>query len=54
MTSEEKIKERLARCTPEAQIAFQKILEVEKDKLYLTKPHGIYEDLLRAIKEVVS
>jgi len=38
----------------EAQRLIGRILEIEKDKLHLGNPHGVYDEILKALDEVVE
>lgn len=38
----------------EAQRLIGKILEIEKDKLHMGRPHGVYDEILESIDEVVE
>ena len=38
----------------EAKRLIGKILEIEKEKLHMGKPHGVYDEILKSIDEVVE
>lgn len=58
MAKQEEIEKELqkiyANLSPEAQRLIGRILEIEKDKLHLGNPHGVYDEILKALDEVVE
>lgn len=38
----------------EAKRLVGKVLEIEKEKLHMGKPHGVYDEILKSIDEVVE
>ena len=54
MDVEKKISDLLDSCDPETRQLLIKILEIEKGKLYMGHPRGIYEELIQAIKEGIQ
>jgi hypothetical protein len=47
------IKQLFTEASPEAQKLFNEVFELEKGKLHMSKPHGIVEQILSTVKEVV-
>lgn len=39
--------------SPEAQRYIHRVIQIEKDKLHMSLPRGINEELIAALKEVV-
>ncbi len=48
------IQEPISSATPEVKAIIQKVLKLEKDKLYLKTPRNIQEDILQIIKDVIQ
>lgn len=48
------IQEPIANAPPEVRQVIEKILKIEKDKLYLKTPRNVNEDVLNIIKQVVQ
>lgn len=44
----------LEAATPEVQLIVERVLQLEKEKLYLKNPRHINDDVLQIIKEVVQ
>lgn len=44
----------LTTATPEVQEIVKRVLQLEKDKLYLKNPRHINDDVLQIVKEVVQ
>lgn len=51
---EKELQETYAGLSKEAQRLIGRILEIEKDKLHLGNPHGVYDEILKALDEVVE
>ncbi|WP_172657279.1 hypothetical protein [Myxosarcina sp. GI1] len=47
------IQEPINSASPEAKAIIERVLKLEKDKLYLKTPRNINEDILKIIKQVV-
>jgi hypothetical protein len=47
------IKQLFTEASPQAQKLFHEVLELEKSKLHMSRPHGIVEQILSTVKEVV-
>lgn len=47
------IQEPIATASPEVRQIIEKVLKLEKDKLYLKIPRNINDDILTIIKEIV-
>lgn len=58
MTNQEKIEKELQETytglSKEAQRFIGRVLEIEKDKLHMGNPHGVYDEILKALDEVVQ
>ena len=52
-TESEKIQALISSFDEDVQLYFQKVLDIEKSKLYLENPYGIKEELINAIKELI-
>jgi hypothetical protein len=50
----QKIQEPITAAPPEVREILEKVLQLEKDKLYLKAPRNINDDILKIIKEVVQ
>ena len=48
------IQEPISSASPEVKAIMQKVLKLEKDKLYLKTPRNINEDILHIIKDVIQ
>lgn len=48
------IQEPIATASPEVRQIIEKVLKLEKDKLYLKTPRNINDDILTIIKEIVQ
>lgn len=51
---EKELKELYSNLSKEAQRLIGKVLEIEKDKLHMGNPHGVYDEILDAIDEVLE
>lgn len=51
---EKELQEEYNNLSPEAKRLVGKILEIEKSKLHMGKPHGVYDEILKSIDEVVE
>ena len=51
---EEKLQELYNKLSPEAQRLVGKVLAIEKEKLHMGNPHGVYDEILKALDEVVE
>lgn len=49
-----KVQEPIDQASPEVQALIQKVLKLEKDKLYQKTPRNINDDILKIIKQVVQ
>ena len=47
------IKQLFSDASPETQKLIKEVFELEKDKLYMSKPLGIIEQILSTVKDVV-
>lgn len=47
------IKELLTQLSPEAQQLVSQVIRIEKEKLYMGKPHGVIDEIQTAVKEIV-
>ena len=57
MTSEtnlNNVQEPITNAPPEVRQILERVLQLEKDKLYLKTPRNISDDILKIIKEVVQ
>ncbi len=57
MTSETNlndVQEPITNAPPEVRQILERVLQLEKDKLYLKTPRNISDDILKIIKEVVQ
>ena len=54
MDEKSKIQDILSRYSVDAKKILLKVLEAEKEKLYLGRPHGINDDLLKIFKETIK
>ncbi len=57
MTSETNlndVQEPITNAPPEVRHILERVLQLEKDKLYLKTPRNISDDILKIIKEVVQ
>lgn len=50
----DRVQEPILTATPEVRQIIEKILQLEKDKLYLKTPRNINDDVLRIVKEVIQ
>lgn len=48
------VQEPLATAPPEVRQIIERVRQAEKDKLYMSKPKGINDDILAIIKECVK
>lgn len=48
------VQEPITKAPPEVRKIIERVLQLEKDKLYLRSPRGINDDILKIIKEVVQ
>lgn len=44
----------IQKLTQEEKNLLQKIIKVERDKLYMSKPRGINDDIYKAVTEVIK
>lgn len=51
---EKELQDAYQNLSKEAQRLIGKILEIEKEKLHMGKPHGVYKEILNAIDEVIE
>ncbi len=49
-----KIQEPITTASPEVKAIIERVLKLEKDKLYLRTPRNINEDILKIIKQVIQ
>ena len=49
----ESIQEPITNATPEVKAIIERVLKLEKDKLYLKSPRNINEEVLQIIKNVI-
>ena len=49
-----KIQEPITTASPEVKAIIERVLKIEKDKLYLKNPRNINEDILKIIKQVIQ
>ncbi|MGF1479905.1 MAG: hypothetical protein ACFB4I_10485 [Cyanophyceae cyanobacterium] len=50
----DKVQEPITSADPEVRQIIERVLQIEKDKLYLKSPRNINDDILSMIKEVIS
>ena len=50
----DKVREPVTSASPEVRQIIERVLQLEKDKLYLKSPRNINDDVLEIIKEVVN
>ncbi len=48
------VQEPIATASPEIRQIIERVLQLEKDKLYLKAPRNINEDILTIIKEIIQ
>ena len=48
------IQEPISTASPEVKAIIERVLKLEKDKLYLKTPRNINEDVLKIIKQVIQ
>jgi len=48
------VQEPIAKASPEVREIIERVLQAEKDKLYLDSPRNINDDILAIIKEVIQ
>ena len=48
------IQEPITTASPEVKAIIERVLKLEKDKLYLKTPRNINEDILKIIKQVIQ
>ena len=48
------VQEPIVNAPPEVRQVLERVLQLEKDKLYLKAPRNINDDILKIIKEVVQ
>jgi len=51
---ESELQEAYKNLSQEAKRLIGKVLEIEKEKLHMGKPHGVYDEILKSIDEVVK
>lgn len=54
LNSLDNIQEPILKASPEVKTIIQKVLKLEKDKIYLKTPRNITEDIVQIIKEVIQ
>ena len=47
------VQEPIVTASPEVRQIIEKVLQLEKNKLYLKTPRNIHDDILKIIKEVI-
>lgn len=52
-TNLDSIQEPILQAKPEVKAIIQRVLKLEKDKLYLKTPRNISEDIVQIIKDVI-
>jgi hypothetical protein len=50
----DRVQEPIITATPEVRQIIEKVLQLEKDKLYLKAPRNINDDVLKIVKEVIQ
>lgn len=50
----DRVQEPIVTAPPEIRQIIEKVLQLEKDKLYLKAPRNINDDVLKIVKEVVQ
>jgi hypothetical protein len=53
-TNIDRVQEPIVNAPPEVRQIIEKVLQLEKDKLYLKAPRNINDDVLRIVKEVIQ
>ncbi|WP_144872308.1 hypothetical protein [Hyella patelloides] len=53
LTNLDSIQEPILKAEPEVKAIIQRVLKLEKDKLYLKTPRNITEDIVNIIKDVI-
>lgn len=48
------VQEPIKKAPPEIQAIIERVLKIEKDKLYQKNPRNINEDILKVIKEIIQ
>ncbi len=48
------VQEPITNASPEIRAIIKRVLQLEKDKLYLKTPRNINEDILKIIKDVIQ
>lgn len=48
------VQEPIINASPEIRAIIERVLQLEKDKLYLKTPRNINDDILKIIKEVIQ
>ncbi|MBR8827063.1 MAG: hypothetical protein DSM107014_04000 [Gomphosphaeria aponina SAG 52.96 = DSM 107014] len=49
-----KVQEPITSASPEIRTIIERVLQLEKDKIYLKVPRNINEDIIKIIKEVIQ
>ena len=52
--SSEEIQDPITSATPEVKEIIERVLQAERDKLYMKNPRNINDDILKIIKDVVQ
>ncbi|AFY79463.1 MAG: hypothetical protein IGR93_13240 [Hydrococcus sp. C42_A2020_068] len=50
----DRVQEPIVTAPPEVRQIIEKVLQLEKDKLYLKAPRNINDDVLKIVKEVIQ
>jgi hypothetical protein len=53
-SSLDNVQEPIANAPPEIRVIIERVLQLEKDKLYLKTPRNINDDILNIIKETIQ
>ena len=54
LTDLDSIQEPILKAEPEVKAIIQRVLKIEKDRLYLKTPRNITEDIVHIIKDVIQ
>jgi hypothetical protein len=50
----DRVQEPITKASPEVRQILEKVLQLEKDKLYLKAPRNINDDILKIVKEIIQ
>lgn len=50
----EQVQEPITHASPEVREIIERVLQLEKDKLYLRSPRNINDDIVKIVKEVIQ